>query len=267
MALVGMSATAWAEPPAAEEPRLGGWRFTLAPYLWLPGVQGRMTIDGETTQIDQTVGDTLDLLGSLEAGGFMSHVEARKDDLGFFVNFEFLGILTTQTIGPRGLGEVRAKLLEYFVEYGASYRVIEVPTSIGPERPIWVELLAGGRWNRISSELAFSRLPQDSKSKIEFMDPIVGGKFLVPFYGNRSAGTFGVRFRGDIGGFGAGSDLSWSLLGGLQWDTPWTIAGGDVSVLLGYKTYYFEIDRDEDDTETSLALQSGGPIVGVAARF
>lgn len=251
----------------AAESAVSDWTFVVAPYLWITGVQGFVTIDGTTADIDSSVGDTFDLLGSLEAGGAMAHIDIRNDRLGFFVDFAFMAINTTNAFGPNDLGSVRAKVLEYFVEYGATYRFLEYPTSLGPQSPIWVELLAGGRWNRISSELAFARLPSDLKSKIEFMDPIVGGRFVVPFAGSPDTGDFGVMFRGDIGGFGAGSDLSWNLIGALEWDMPWTLAGADLAMLAGYKTYYFRDEQISDGTSTAIALQMGGPMLGLAAVF
>lgn len=252
---------------SADEGALGNWEIAVAPYLWITGVQGNVTIDGTSVDVDSTVGDTFDLLGSLEAGGFMTHIDVRNDRLGFFVDFAFMGINTTEAIGPRALGSLRAKILEYFVEYGATWRVLEMPTKDSSDQPLFVELLAGARWNRISSELAFSRLPNDIKSKIEFMDPIVGGRFNVPFYRSETAGGFGVWFRGDIGGFGAGSDLSWNLIGALRWDMPWKLLGGDLGLLAGYKTYYFRDQQVSDGVDSSIALQTGGPIVGLGLLF
>lgn len=256
-----------ADASADEDQVTSGWEFNVAPYVWLPGAQGSVTIDGTTVPIDSTVGDTFDLLGSLEAGGAMAHIGVRQDKLGFFVDFQFLAIGTTNAVGPRGLGSVRSKILEYFLEYGASYRVLEHATSIGPNAPISVDLIAGGRWNRITTQLAFSKLDHDLKSKVEFMDPLVGGRFVVPFYGSDDAGDFSIRFRGDIGGFGAGSDLSWSALGALQWHMPWTMGDADMTMIAGYKTYYFRVSQVSDGVDSQLALQSGGPALGLALSF
>ncbi len=269
LTMAGGVATA-AEPEAEAEAESGeaaggGWQFAVTPYLWITGASGKATVGDETVHFEQTVGDTFDLLGSLEAGGLMAHIDARKGDLGVFVDFAFLAINTSSDVGPAGRGSARVKMLEYFVEYGATYRVLEYPTSL--ESPIWVEVLAGGRWNRMSTELAFSRLPNDRKSKIEFMDPLVGGRFGVPFYGSEGVGEFGILARGDIGGFGAGSDLSWSAIGGLRWDMPWTMAGADLSLIAGYKTYYFKTSEETDGVSTSLAVQSGGPAVGLSGSF
>ncbi len=55
-----------------ESSAAGGWQFSVAPYVWTSGAQGSATIDGTTVDIDSRVGDTFDLLGSLEAGGGMA---------------------------------------------------------------------------------------------------------------------------------------------------------------------------------------------------
>ena len=132
---------------------------------------------------------------------------------------------------------------------------------------MWFELIAGGRWNRISTEIAFARRDQDSKSKIAFTDPLVGGRFLVPFYASSSMGSFALRFRGDVGGFGIGSDLSWSATGMLEWDMPWTLAGGEVALLAGYKAYSLRKGGVERGNDASLELRSGGPALGLAFSF
>jgi hypothetical protein len=56
-----------------------GWTFDVAPfYLWLPALDGRITVGETSASVDQSVGDTLDLaLESLKFGA-TGRVEARK---------------------------------------------------------------------------------------------------------------------------------------------------------------------------------------------
>ena len=45
-------------PPFLHSP----WKFEVAPYVWLPAMQGDLTVRGRTADIDLDLGDTLDLL-------------------------------------------------------------------------------------------------------------------------------------------------------------------------------------------------------------
>ncbi len=251
------------QAPGAE-PEESGWQFEVLPYVWLPATRATVAVGDQSATVDVSIGDLLDLVGSLEAGGAMAHVEAQNDDLSLFVDFIFMGVNTTQATGPGGV-DTRVKLLEYFVEWGATYRLFEYPTTIGP--PIWVDALAGARWTRISTEIGREARPRDAKSLVEFVDPVVGGRFHVPFYGSPAVGTLGIAFRGDAAGFGAGSDLSWNLLSAVNWETPWELFSSKVAIRAGYKAYYTDYTQEDDDTTTSMTMQTGGPILGVGFRF
>jgi hypothetical protein len=40
-----------------------GWRFDVAPfYLWIPALDGEVTVHGHAADVDLSIGDTLDLL-------------------------------------------------------------------------------------------------------------------------------------------------------------------------------------------------------------
>ncbi len=45
-----------------------------------------------------------------------------------------------------------------------------------------------------------------------WIDPLIGGRYLWRF-----ADGWNIIARGDIGGFGVGSDFSWHALGLIEW--------------------------------------------------
>ena len=51
---------AQAAVPEADQPDEPGWRFSITPYGWLNGVQGRVGAGGTETEVDVGLGDAFD---------------------------------------------------------------------------------------------------------------------------------------------------------------------------------------------------------------
>ena len=77
----------------------------------------------------------------------------------------------------------------------------------------------------------------------DWFDPLAGASFLYPL-GRR----WELAGRGDIGGFGVGSELSWNLEATIQWSFA-----NHVALVGGYRV--FDVDFEEDRTYT---LPDGG---------
>jgi hypothetical protein len=69
---------------------------------------------------------------------------------------------------------------------------------------------------------------------------------------------WGVGLYGDVGGFGVGADLSWQLLGTVQYDINdrWRLLGG-------WRHFYAKQTKNNWDVHVKL----DGPILGVTYRF
>jgi hypothetical protein len=234
--------------------------------MWMPATQGTVTIGERSSSIDVTVGELFDLLGSLEAGGAMAHVEARKGPFSAFSDLVFTAVDTTTGTGPRDVS-TRVKALTYLVEFGLTYRFFEYPTTLPSREPIAIEALAGGRWNRLSTEIGRENLSRDASSLLRFTDPMIGGRFQVPFYESDSFGMLAVTFRGDAGGWGVGSELSWNIVSTLRWSTPWTVFSSRIVTYLGYKAYSTRVSETVRGIDSQLALQMDGPAIGVGFQF
>ncbi len=67
-----------------------GWKFSVAPYLWIPAkLEGTSTIDGFASDIDATFGDVID---SFDVFALMGRAEAHRDRLGLFLDVMWLSI-------------------------------------------------------------------------------------------------------------------------------------------------------------------------------
>ena len=81
-----------------------------------------------------------------------------------------------------------------------------------------------------------------------FTDPIVGARFH-----RYLSEKFWVNVRGDVGGFGAGSDFSWfvSAAGGIR-------VSKLISLDFGYRIWDFDYESDDDLKRLDLALAGFG---------
>ena len=93
--------------------------------------------------------------------------------------------------------------------------------------------------------------------KADWVDPVVGGRLTMDFR-NRWA----LELEGDVGGFGAGSDLSWLLRVGAGWRfaRKWTFRFGWMIVDTDYEEGT-GLDRFKWD------LHQSGPYLGVGFSF
>jgi hypothetical protein len=244
------------------------WSFEVVPFLWLPEVEGSVGTRGITADVDVDFNDLFDLMGDGElfAGG--GHFEARYDRFSFFVD-AFGGTArptSDVTFGPRRMLTGTADLtLDFtFVEFGPAFRVLEWPCCDGG-RPIVVDLLTGGRfmyfYQSISLRGSGGRFARDARATSTWVDPFAGGRFAVPL-----VGELDLVFRGDIGGFGAGSALAWNLIGGFEYHLPWQPWGARTSVVAVYKALDFDYESGSRDA-IDIALDLRGPALGLAFEF
>lgn len=265
---------ALAETPGAdgtvEASAASRWAFEFAPYLWLPAVHGTTRIGDETAPVDVGFSKLFDLLGDgdLLAGG--GHFEVGYDRRFSFFLDAFGGTARPSsdvTFGPRGrLSGVADLTMNWaFFEFGPAVRVVDWAGDPGA-RPIEVDVLAGGRLMYFYEKIAlrgegrtgFERIDSASTT---WVDPFVGGRFSVP------AGPIDILFRGDIGGFGAGSELAWNLIGGIGVELPWRPGASRTSLVLIYKALSFDYETGSGSDLRRFDLEFRGPALGLQFAF
>ncbi len=72
-------------------------------------------------------------------------------------------------------------------------------------------------------------------------------------------------FRGDIGGFGVGSDFAWNVAGLLFYD--FDLFGKDASVIAGYRALYQDFEDGSGANKFAYDVTTHGPILGMVIRF
>ena len=95
-----------------------------------------------------------------------------------------------------------------------------------------------------------------SKSKGWF-DPIVGARLWFPV-----SSSLDVILRGDVGGFGVGSDLTWQLSGHLRYAFSDSFSG-----LLGYRYFYMDYESGEGLNRFVYDMAIHGPTLGLSWGF
>jgi hypothetical protein len=231
--------------PPPENP----WSFTLTPYGWMTSIDGTMSAGDHSADVDIAFKDVLKHLDM----GVMMAAELRYKRWGFLGDLIYAR-LHDDIAPPAGIlySSTHEVLKETLVTLELSYRVVD-------SKPAFLDVFAGARIYNFYSQIVLrpslvNPNPGVNASGTEtWADPIFGlrGRYYV------SRAVF-LNFYGDIGGFGAGSDLSWQVLGGIGIQ-----ASHWCDVELGYRALGF----DYEPGRTKQDITTHGPIIGAIIHF
>ena len=224
----------------------GDWEVRVAPYLLMGSVSGEAAI-GVTgpSEVDLDFGDILEKLQV----AFMVHGEVYKGDWGAILDYTYLKLgddIATEQAGVIDITQKQA-IFEAFLsrrfrkEWG------------------WFDVFGGIRhWdNKYKLELDGFQVSSVSFNA-DWVDPVIGGRIYYNITDRFLAG-----FRGDIGGFGAGSDLTYTLQPGIGYHiSDW------FTLMLQYKYLYADYDNGKEGRDLySYDAATNGPLLGLLFRF
>jgi hypothetical protein len=200
-----------------------GWHFSVSPYLWFPGVHGTLGVRNQSASIHASPGDLL----SHFRFGLMGAVEPRYKR--FVMPFDMMWIRLQDNKGVPNLGDVTDRSVtvkgsEFLLTQKFGYRVIN-------SEMIKVDALAGFRYWHFGQSLTFNPSGINFSKSQNWVDPLVGGRvqvFLSP--------KIVVNVLGDVGGWGAGSQLDYQFaaLLGYAIKPKWTLQGGFRYLFINY---------------------------------
>lgn len=263
------------------------WQFSFTPYAWATSVKGNTTVAGQTVDVDASFFDIVEKSDTIL--GLMGHFEARKGPLALYSDLVWASLTfsgSRSATGPLGGVDVSVDAdLDYeqtVIEAGISYEIarfsgdaVSLKDDVGsPASFTAIDVLAGARYWRESVGISLDItgtgpgvLPpgfQVSGNRvvarsgaIEWVDPVVGLRVRHQFSPGQE-----LQLRGDIGGFGVGSDFSWQLFGGYSF-----ALGDSWSGVVGYRALSVDFSEESSNGTRGIDLIQHGPVVGVSYRW
>lgn len=232
-------------PTLPTEPAGEGWWFRAAPYGWLTAITGDVGIGRLSAPVDISMSDTLEdfdmaAMGLLEAG-------YGRWSLGVDVVYG----KTSQDIGGGGrlFDSFRYEQKQWLITPMIAYRVIDTGR-------YHMDLFAGARITVLQADLTgrFVRGGQETRGvDTSWVDPLIGIRGQAEL-----GGAWFFRYNGDIGGFGASSDLIWQAFAGFGYRFNDT-----ASLAFGYRGLGIDYEKGDFFLDTI----THGPVIGVEFRF
>lgn len=244
--------------PAPGKPASGDekWEFMIAPYLWATQINSKVTVKGRSADETTYFSDIVDHLN----GGFLGHFEATKGSKwGFFLDTIYLKVRGDGDL-PAGRNggtpsppfhDVTLTTETWIVEGGAFYRL---GTYSLAGKPVTVDALGGLRYWYIAVNLD-TTTPVNPSGNDYWVDPFIGARAQVDL-----TKKFWFNLRGDVGGFGVGSDFSWNGLAFFGYRFTPALTG-----MLGYRAMY--VDYKKSTSAVRYEETFYGPIGGISYVF
>ncbi len=197
-------------------------------------MDGTVAVRGREVEIDASFSD---IFKHLEFG-FMGHFEASND------KWVVLGDIFYAGLGAQP-PHVTIDFNQWIVEGG-----------VGRKFGKNFELLAGGRFNRLDTKLGFrGPIGIEVQADQDWLDPYIGGRVTAPL-----SDRFSILVRGDIGGFGVGSDFAWYFNPALAINLTQS-----ASLIFFYRFQHLDYENEDDGFKFDVTIS--GPGAGVAFRF
>ena len=279
-------------PAAAKDrppPPANPWVFNFTTYGWMSWLNGEVTLKGRDLDVNAGPKQVINALDWSDFPVWMSYAEARLGKLSLFNDVVYAKLADSKAFavsrtGRFGIasaslaGDLRFSQTQATVELGGGY---EIWNNGGGQPSTALDVIAGGRyWYQdmsVSADLAANlsingplgivdldrtatRVVAKSRT-IDWIDPFVGLRM-------RYQGTQGQSFtvRGDIGGFGVGSDFSWHALAAYNMRLM-TTSRYAVDAYLGYRALYVDYSKGSGTTKYEYDVLQHGPVTGLTVRF
>jgi hypothetical protein len=219
----------WGEAPGkkvhepSSEP--SDWHVDWVPfYLWFSGLEGNVGAQGYVAPVNVSFADVFSQLNI----GYMSVLDVRRKRIGLLTDLVFISVSSDQKATPVGklYSGFTANAKTFFLDPEGYYRLIEKDQDS-------VDVVAGARFWHLNNSLDLLQgtLSATSIGQTQsWVDPLLGARFRIGLPRN-----FFADLKGDAGGFGVGSQLTYQIYGGLGKELK-----QKYSLLLGYR--YMSVD-------------------------
>jgi hypothetical protein len=229
--------------PALAQDASGDWRQRIFLYGMGAAIDGDAQIGPLTVPVDLSISDLFD---SLDMGGMAAY----RIDNG---TWSFSGDVTYMDLGwDKATQQGRAGL-------GLDVKQLTVMGTVGRRVTPRLEALFTLAYFDLSTDLSVRVLQQQLSASRDanWVDPLIGLNYRVPF-----ADKWTLDLRGDIGGFGIGSDLT--LHG---WITVARQNTESFSWYMGYRYIGYDYETGSGLNFQRYDLSQHGPGIGLAWSF
>lgn len=270
-------------------PAARGWTLDFATYAWLPWLSGNVAVRGRPLDVELSPGDVIDALDWSGIPVWMSYMELSNGRFALFNDIVYSKLAGSDSfeatrqgrIATLGLsGNVEADYTQTTIELGAAYEVWSSAAAVAGERTS-LDVLGGGRyWSQevnVSADVAAtlnvagplgivdlersgSRVLAQSGS-VDWIDPFIGMRLTHDFAPGQT-----LMVRGDIGGFGAGSDFSWQAMANYNWQ----MLRNDryaIDAFVGYRALDVDYSEGTGNTRYEYDVLQHGPVMGMTMKF
>lgn len=233
---------------AADEPSQG-WRHTVVLYGMGAAIDGTAQIGDVIVPIDASISDVFDNLQF----GAMGAYRVENGTWSMTADVTYMGLGASQrSDGGLVKGDVDVDQLT-------------VMGTVGRRLTEHIEGLFSLAYFDLSTDLQVATTAPTSgevtkrtaSTGASWIDPLFGLHYSLPI-----SDAWRMNLRGDIGGFGVGSDLSYQVLANLRWQ-----ANDTVGVVFGYRLIAFDYEDGKERTYEHYDLTEQGPLVGVTVSF
>ena len=256
--------TAYAAPDSHH--KTAGWALQVTPYIWAASLDGDISPfqSAPTINVAKPFSDVLD---DLNFGGFLN-IWGRYDRFVFSSDMMYVDTTDMNGSGPLaamqipGLGitippganvAARVDSKQFMASLQGGYRVVDTPQ-------FTLDALGGARLWRISNDVtvtashfAISTISVSHGESFSWVDPVIGLRAFHPVTEKLS-----IQGQADLGGFGAGSDLTWSALATVNYS---------VADRLSFSAGYKILDVDYNHGGYAYNTRMSGPVLGATVRF
>lgn len=229
---------------AAQEAPDRSWHYLVEPYIMFPNMSGDVGIGVlPPAHVDQDPGDIFDKLQI----GAMLYAEAHNHKWSFSSDLLYMDL--EADLDPRTVitgGEAGAKQLGW--ELAALGRLSE-----------WIELGLAATYNRIESDVRIDTVLGTLSGGLEkdWIDPSMVVRATIPL-----DDQWFLQGRGNIGGWGVGSDLFWQLQGNIGYRPS-----DRFQVTLGYRYIYIDYEDGSGQNRFVYDMATFGPMLRFGFTF
>jgi hypothetical protein len=243
LALVGLASSS---PAALAEDAT--WEHTLAAYVMGASLDGSTGVGELSADVDVSFSDILDNLDT----GFMFAYHGERGPWSVGLDFSFMELEDKASgLGPGGGTSASVESDQYIVQLDVGHALTERLGVYGgvryTELDVDLKVVGGGPLGE-----TLKRAGNES-----WADPVVGLRYEAPL-GNR----WQLVAKGDIGGFGVGSEFTWMATAFAAYSF-----NGNAMLLLGYR--YLDVDYKDGNGADRFVwdVATSGPAAAFAWRF